>query len=514
MATVETLKFGPFTVHPTQGLRRDGEDIHVTPRSLAVLCALARHPSEVVTKTELFDTVWTGRVVTDSALSSCIRELREALDDDARRPQFIETVHGRGFRLRVACTVVAPASAGGPWLARQPSLVVLPFETLGGDDAVGVLARGLTHDVTTLVARARTTLVIARGTSFSLEHADLDIGQICDRLGVRYVVQGALAVQGRRLSLSVALADGRGGHELWAERYERPLDDWMLLQRELAELIVASVEMEVQREEIRSATLKPSENLDAWSAYHRGLGLMYRFREQDCDAAEHWFRRSVALEPEMPRPWAGLSFLDFQRAFLLFDVDRPARIRRALDHARQAIQLDPRDPMGHWALSRAELMRGELEASKQAVDLAISLNPSYAIAQYSRGWVGMQLGENASCDEHIGFARRLSPYDPLKFAMLGVTGLNRALTGRTEDAIDLARRSVRPDNAHYLQVGYSAVTLALCDELEEAGRYLSRIRKVAPDWDAKDFLAVFRSRRQEDERRISRAFDAMRGHAA
>jgi TolB-like protein len=509
MTEAGSMSFGPYRVHPKQGLFCGDAEIHVTPKSLAVLCELAKRSRQVVSKGELFDTVWSDRVVSDAALSSCIRELRYVLGDDARNPRYIETLHGRGFRLTAAGVADKASATDDLLLSRRPSLVVLPFDNITGDDSSAVLARGLTHDVITHVARARTTLIIARGTAFQFAGGHHDVRSISDRLGVRYVVQGAVQVAGTRLTLSAALADARTREELWSERYERHVDDWMRVQQELAELIVASVETEVQREEIHRALLLPSSNLDAWSAYHRGLSHMYKFKEDEWERAEHWFSRSIEMEPGVSRAYAGLSFVNFERAFLNLGKERAGWMQKALDYAHQAVAIDARNPMAHWALSRAYLLRGEMEESKRAVNTATSLNPSYAIAQYSRGWVGLQLGENQVCHDRIRFARRLSPYDPLKFAMLGVSGLNLALMGRAEEAVDLARQSLQQANAHYLVTAFAAVTHAVSGHIDQAHRYLTRIRKVSPGFDVSDFLTVFRFQRDRDIKLVNKAFHDM-----
>jgi TolB-like protein len=509
MAEAGYISFGPYRVHPTQGLFRGDAEIRITPKSLAVLYELPKRSRQVVTKAQLFDTVWSDTVVSDAALSSCVRELREALGDDARNPRYIETMHRRGFRLRAMAVAESDSAEDDMLLSRRPSLIVLPFDNVSGGESAAILARGLTHDVITLVARSRTTLIIARGTAFRFTSGEQDVRYMSDRLGVRYVVQGAVQVSDRRLTLTAALADARTCEELWSQRYERRVDDWMLVQQELAELIVASVETEVQREEIRWALLLPSSNLDAWSAYHRGLSHMYKFRKDEWEQAEHWFSRSIEMEPGVSRAYAGLSFVHFERAFLNLGKDRAGQIHKALDYAQQGVALDARDPMAHWALSRAHLLRGELEESKGAVETSIMLNPSFAIAQYSRGWVGLQLGENQVCHDRIGFARRLSPFDPLKFAMLGVLGLNLALMGRTDEAIELARQSLRQANAHYLVTAFAAVTHAVSGQVEQAGRYLTRIRQVSPGFDADDFLTVFQFQRHRDRQRVSKAFRDM-----
>jgi TolB-like protein len=508
-------------VHPTQGLSRSGNEIHVTLKALAVLYALASRPLQVITKQELFDRVWPDRVVSDSALSTCIQELRGVLGDDARRPVFIETVHGRGFRFLIPGSSgivhelsekdeAAEAGSDVPDVARfagaQPSIVVLPFDAISLGDTDSFLARGLVHDIITRVARSRLLFIIARGTAFTYERRAQDVRAIGEELGVRYVVQGAVQIEANQAMVSVALASAESGEELWSDQYKRALSGFLELQEEIAELIVAALEYEVERKEMQRSLLMPSSNLDAWGLYHRGIHYMYRFRKEDCDRADSLFRRSIALEPDVPRPHAGLSFINFERVFLSFADDSERCLADAVRHAELSLQIDDRDPMGHWALSRAYLLQGRLEASKQSLETAIELNPSYAIAQYSLGWVALQLGENELCLNRVGFAARLSPRDPLKFAMLGVYALNLAMMGRTAEAAELSIQSMQQPNAHYQALAFAAVTHALDGRRKTAREFLQRIRAERPDYGIDDFLSVYRFQRKQDIERLYKAF--------
>jgi TolB-like protein len=528
VADVAVIRFGAYRIHPTQGLSHGDREIRVTPKSLAVLYTLASRAPHVVTKAELFDTVWSGRVVSDAALSSCIRELRIALGDDAGRPEFIETVHRRGFRLLSAAdephaqagigiveetgAAAVERSEATRFATAQPSIVVLPFQTISLETPERFLARGLVHDVITRIARSRLMFIIARGTAFQFEHEHQDVKAIGRQLGVRYVVQGAVQIAGSRVKVSVALASAESGEELWSEQYQRRLADFLALQEDIAALIVASLESEVEREEMQRSMLMPSSNLDAWSAYHRGIHYMYRFREEDCKRAETLFRRSIAIEPDVPRPYAGLSFINFERVFLNFCEDPAEGIHRAVDYAEQSLSIDSRDPMGHWALSRAYLLQGNLEASKRSLQTAIEMNPSYAIAQYSLGWVALQLGENELCLNRVGFARRLSPNDPLSFAMLGVYALNLALMGRTGEAAELSVQSTHRPNAHYQALAFAAVTHALDGRRDEARAFLERIHADRPGYGFDDFMTVYRFQRERDIELIRKAFRDMRRH--
>jgi TolB-like protein len=511
-----------------QGLSLGGREIRVTLKALAILYELARRTGEVVSKVELFEEVWPNTIVTDAALSSCIRELRKALGDDARKPRFIETVHRRGFRLLATAPCADEAAIVSGALdepvdessskdpasrysrsSLRPAIVILPFETIGTDPSEGIVARGLVHDVITRIGRSRMMPVIARGTAFQFAAEPHDVVAIGGKLGVRYVVQGAVQATGSRLKVSVSLANALDGREVWSEQYQRKLDDFMLIQEDIAEAIIGALESVVVREETRRSLLMPSGDLNAWSAYHRGLHHLYRFKYEDCDAAEQLFLRSIAMEPTVPRPYAGLSFVSFERAFLNLEGNRASHVARAFDYALQSLTIDPLDPMGHWALSRAHLLRSEVESSKGSLETAIELNPSYAIAQYSLGWVQLQLGDHEECLQRVGIARRLSPYDPLKFAMLGVSGLSLALVGRTAEAVQLARQSARSSNAHHHVLAFTAVTLALCGQIDESRSYLRRLHSVVPNYDMVDFLITHPFQLERDRGRVRKAFELM-----
>lgn len=514
-------RFGDCAFDTTRReLSRDERRIDIEPQVFELIQYLLENRERVVPRAELQKLLWGQRAITDNALNVRIRTARRLLGDTGRAQAIIRTVQRMGYRfiadvdissIRVQARSLeridtADAAMHRDPLGSQPSIVVLPFETFGEADRAEILAQGLTHDVTTRLARSRMMFVIARGTAFQFAGASHDVRAIGAKLGVRYVVQGAIQVARRGMKVSVALANVVTRQELWSEQFQRTLDDFMSVQEEIADLIAGALESEVQRDEVERSLLMPSSNLDAWSAYHRGLHYMYHFRSTDCELAERHFLRSIEMEPNVPRPYAGLSFVNFERVFLSFDRDRARTLRKAFDYALQSLAADPLDPMGHWALSRAYLLRGELEASKESLLTAIKLNPSYAIAQYSLGWVALQLGDHQLCLERIDVARRLSPYDPLKFAMLGVSALNLALMGRTDEAADLSVQSTLQPNAHWGVLVWAALSHALAGRRRRARAFFSRARAQVPGYDVDDFFAIFRFQREEDIRLITKAF--------
>lgn len=506
-------------------LSRKGQVVSVEPQVLRLLIFLIENRDRVVSREELQQKLWGRRLVTENALNVRIRAARRAIDDSGQSQAAIKTVHGAGYQFVADVDSASrrqmdvresgedkTAAEAYPEraLAGQPTIVVLPFETVSRHPSERVVSHGLAHDVITRLARSRLMFVIARGTAFNLSKGDQDVGRISKKVGARYVVQGAVQISSSRLTVSVALANALTLREIWSEQFRRKIDDFMLIQEEIASMIVGVLESEIQREEIQRSLLMPSTNLDAWSAYHRGLHYMYKFKFEECEKAEKFFRRSIDLEPNVPRPYAGLSFINFERVFLGFEANRSAGISKAIDYAGQSLAIDPLDPMAHWAMARAQLLKADLDASRRSLETAVELNPSYAIAQYSLGWVALQLGDNALCCDRINIARRLSPYDPLKFAMLGVYALSLAMMGRTEEATSLAVESLLQPNAHHQALAFAAVTHALDGQIDQAREYFRRIRANSPGYDLKDFFAVFPFSKKEDRRRIEKAFDKMR----
>src|SRR5690606_9338562 len=276
----------------------------------------------IVTRRELNEHVWRGRVVTDAAVNSCIKAARAHIGDDGKIQILIRTVHRKGYRFVGDVTEgssgapsatlgnVEPIVAAGDrldglelTLPSQPSVAVLPFRLAGDEHAHGVLADGLTHEVITRIGRARWLFVLSRGTAFKYRAGPYDARDVGRALGVRYVVQGEVRAVAGELSVHAMLADTVTGQERWAEHVRRPLHDVLSVQEEIAELIVGSVESEVEHAERQRAAVVAPANLDSWSAYYRGCWHMYRFTAPDYELAEQYFHRSIELDPRSPRAY-------------------------------------------------------------------------------------------------------------------------------------------------------------------------------------------------------------------
>lgn len=505
-------------------LRRAGRRETLEPRVLELLAYLVTNRDRVVTRQELVDRVWRGRVVTDAAMNSCIKAARAHIGDDGKAQILIRTVHRKGYRFvgDVSERGSVPGELRGNvepivatadrldglelTLPSQPSIAVLPFRFAGEAQAHGVIADGLTHEVITRIARARWLFVISRGSAFRFKAGPYDPRDVGRALGVRYIVQGEVRALGNEISVHAMLADAVSGQERWAEHLSRPLHDILTVQGEIAELIVGSVESEVEHAERHRAAVIAPGSLDAWSAYYRGCWHMYRFTAADYELAEQFFRRSIELDPRSPRAYAGLSFIYFQRAFLELTEKRAVEEQRAINFAEEALMLDPRDPLGHWALGRAYLLSQDLGDAVDELETAVQLNPSSAVGQYSLAFALMQTGDSLRSNDVVDKARRLSPYDMMTFAMYAVRAQNLALLGRYADAAAFATRAARQPNAHYQVLAIAAYCNMLAENIETARTFYDELRSVRPAYSTTDFFRAFRHQSQQNAALIRGAF--------
>ena len=321
-------RIGPFELDGERfELRRDGAAVAVEPQVLSVLMHLIVHRDRLVTRDELVDSVWNGRIVSDAAISSRIKSARHALGDSGERQTMIRTVHGKGFRFVHDVETALPAAAEAapaPAAPARPSIAVLPFNLVGVAGQHGVIAEALPHDIITELSRLRWLFVIARGSSFQLRAVDPDIGQVGSVLGVNYCLTGTIEVIGARLVISVELADTRDRGVIWSDRHNVVADEIHAVRAHISASVIAALEVQIPRHEAQIARLRAPEQLDAWSSYHLGLQHMYRFNQADNAEALRLFEHAVVREPEFARAHGGLSFCHFQAAFVGYAGDSAA----------------------------------------------------------------------------------------------------------------------------------------------------------------------------------------------
>ena len=354
----------------------------------------------------------------------------------------------------------------------------------------GGFAGGLTHDVITRLAKLRSLFVIASGTVFAL--GERDAGEVARTLGVDYVASGQLRRRAGRIIVDVEVSEARTARIVWADSFDRQLDDTLLVLDEIGDQIVSAIASEVDKAEANRAILKAPNSLNAWEAYHRGLWHMYRFNGADNDHAQRFFKMALRLDPTFARPHAGLSFTHFQNAFLLRPGERAKEIGRALEAAGKSLAADDRDPASHCAMGRALWLGGRHDQSLAELDTAVALSPNFAVGHYTLAFVHAQSGDPHAAIGSADHSRNLSPFDPLLFAMLASRAIAHFRLGEFEEAATWAVKAAARPNAHNHALAVAAQCLGMAGRIGEAQAFLTTIRAAAPGYHFDDFIAAFR----------------------
>ena len=472
----------------TVELRADGKVVALEPQVFALLAMLVENRERMVSKDELIEKVWDGRVVSDAAVSTRVKTARQALGDDGKSQQFIKTVHGQGYRftakaraLRRDDTVLVD-----PGLVdmvqrldkmSRPSLAVLPFLYVAGDERYAPLASALPDELITDLSRLRWLLVTARGSSFRLGAAQTGFGEVGRLLGVRYCLSGTVEVSSGKLIVLVELVDTSNEAVIWAERFTGRIDEVHAIREDIRAQVLTALEIRIPLHEASRARMVAVENLDAWSAYHLGLQHLYRFNRVDNAAALALFQRAVDLDPTFARANAGLSFVHFQSAFLHHTDDIAGEISQARRFAERGLELDPLDPFVNFTMGRTYWLEGDLDASLGWLERATDISPHYAQGIYARAWAEVMSDKSTDGRSHVDLALRLSPLDPLHYAMLATRGLTHLAANEDALAAHWVERGARAPGAHVLIGMIAGAVHTLAGDAGRAGFWAENVRQ-------------------------------------
>ncbi len=453
------LCFGPFRLDVrNEQLWRGLEVIRLTSKALAVLHYLAERSGQLVTKDELFAAVWPGVVVSDSALVACIGELRRALADARRTPQFIETVHGRGYRF------IAPLSTQDSALRTQaqpplplpdkPSIAVLPFINLSGDPEQDYFSDGLTKILTGDLSKISSLFVIARNSAFTYKGKAVKVQDVGREMGVRYVLEGGVLKAERQVRITAQLIDATTGYHLWSERYDRPLKDIFTLQDEIVQKIVTTLKLQLTVQEQGYMVRKHTDNLEAYDYLLRGIELFFRYTQGTNAQARQLFERALALDPQYAEAYAYLSWTYYREGFFRWSAD-PQILERALALAQKAIALDDPLPSAHSSLSLVYAAKQQYDQAIVEGERAIALDPNNADSYALQADVLNYAGRPEEALRAMEQAMRLNPhYPPLYLFELGGAYY---LTGRYIEAVATLQEFLSRSPSHL----YGHLVLAL-----------------------------------------------------
>jgi len=392
-------------------------------------------------------------------------------------------------------------------LPNKPSIAVLPFDNMSGDAEQEYFVDGVVEDIITALARIPWIFVIARNSTFTYKGQAVDIQNVAKDLGVRYVVEGSVRRAANRVRITAQLIDSQTGSHLWAERYDREIEDIFALQDEITETIVGALEPEITHAEIERTKTKRPENLDAWDLCLRGRAQVNLYTKESVAEAVSLTGRAIELDPSLAPAYATLG-LAFQRQLLLNYVENREAVRDSLIRtAARGVALDRQNVDCQSVLGLALWNKGDAEEALSVLHAAVEIGPSHAFAHST---LGLALGTSGQPEEglnHHEIAIRLSPRDS-QMALFLSRYANTCINAREyEKAFQLSQQALRISGGDLWLIFVEAATaLVHLGRLEEANAMVDRMLVVRPD---ASVLAARNAFRFSDKEQENHYFDAL-----
>jgi TolB-like protein len=501
------FRFGDFEINlARRELRRASAVVHLEPQVFDLLVHLVQNRDRIVSKDELIDVIWHGRIVSEAALSSRISAARRALGDSGNDQGLIRTMYKRGFRFvgeLDADPASAPAIADGQTPAAQtaisgapklvpeagplplpdkPSIAVLPFQNMSTDPDQEYFADGLTEDIITGLSRQRWFFVIARNSTFTYKGQSVDVRDVAAELGVRYVLEGSVRRAANRVRVTGQLIDAANGNHLWAEKYDRELADIFELQDDITTRVIGSVGPQILVAEAARVRRKPPQSIDAWDLVMQAVPHMWRMSVQDHGRAQDLLQRAIARDANYAHAHALLGWV----YITMFNLDTRRPIGeftdRALAAGTRAITLDDEDPWGHLVVGLGHARRRRPELAIRHLSKSIELSPSFALGHAGLGYALAVGGQPERGLQSLEQAHRYSPRDPF-LAIYAPIVRYMALFAlqRYEETIAVCRTAAALHPNHAGAWRLMTVSLGLLGRVEEAREALAHTLTMQPD---------------------------------
>ena len=447
----------------------DGDDIHGDGVNVAARLEGLSEPGGICISGKVYEEV---RDRTDLAFEDLGEQEVKNIDRSVRVWRWITDAG-------VMASVSAKTDESLP-LPDKPSIAVLAFDNMSGDPEQEYFSDGMTEDIITALSRLRWLFVIARNSTFTYKGQAVDVKQVGREMGVRYVLEGSVRKAGQRVRVTAQLVEAETGNHIWAERYDRELDDIFDLQDELTEAISAQVDAELAGSERQQAHKKTTTNLDAWELYQRGMWHFYKFNKGDMAEARRLFQLASERAPEFANAYAGLATVAYNEAVLGYTQNRAATLEQGLRDAETAVALDDRDGYSHYALGRVCTHLGESESAISALEKSVDLNPSFALAYYGLGFAHHWFGRAEEAIPLCARAIRLSPHDPQLWTFHQMQNWAHSMLGDFDVAILDAKAAIQAKSDEFWPHVSLASTYSMSGRNDEARVAFDRAIKINP----------------------------------
>lgn len=469
--------FGEFMLFPGRELLRGGRAVTLGSRALLLLETMLAANGGVVTKADMMGRVWPGVFVEDGNITVQIAALRKALGKRRDGRDWIVTVPRLGYRL---VRDDEPASAVAHADDDRPALAVLPFVNLSGTAAQDYLGDGIVEDLVSAFSRFKSFAVVSRQSSFAYKGKAIDVRDVAQALGVRYMLEGSIRLSGERIRVTTQLVDASAGTHLWAESFDGELRGIFEFQDAITGSVVGLVEPQIRRAEIERARRRPPENAKAYDLFLRALPHFYTNDPAGYVTALTDLERAVKLQPDYALALAYASWSLMRRVTVSLRALRPDEQARALELAQAALQHGADDPVVLAICGHSLICAGMRAEGLASVRRGLAANPHNVLVQAQGGTCNMLVGDLAEAEACYRRVHRLSRGAPEAYEALAGIGFTRFFAGEYDDALqwfDQSRASLREwPPVYWLTIA----SYAHMGRLDEARTMLSRLVGFAP----------------------------------
>ncbi len=475
-------------------LRGDDTPISAEPKVLDLLLYLVSNRDRVVSRDDLINAVWDGRIVSESALASCINAARVAVGDSGEEQRLIKTLPRKGLRFVGAVREEKEQPAAPAIMLHQqtlplpdrPSIAVLPFQNMSSDPEQEYFADGMVDDIIAGLARIKWLFVISRNSSFVYKNCAADVKQVGRELGIRYVLEGSVRKSGQRVRIAPQLSDAESGELIWAERFDRQLDDVFALQDEISERVISAIEPNLRSAELNRVRRKRPGSLEAYDLVLRAQPFAHTHLAEDAAIAIPLLKQALSFEPDYAAAHAPLALCyhsRFSRAGLL-EENRTSAIHHA--HAAIASGADDAGALGIAGFVIA-LDAHDRETALRTFDRALALSNSNFFALCSSALALSWMGTVDVAVDRASRALRLSPFDPLNYLSYNALAISYLHMNRFKEAYEVATRSVQLNPRFSVSRAFLTAALSQLGKTTEAQSEARQLLAIDPGFSVKRF---------------------------
>jgi TolB-like protein/tetratricopeptide (TPR) repeat protein len=488
----------------------DQARVAMTPQVFDLLEYLIRSRARVVSKDDLIASVWSGRAVSDSALTTRINAARCAIGDTGEEQRLIRTVRRKGVRfvgiVQEKQNSQSAANMNRPEppvyalaLPEKPSIAVLPFANMSDDPAQEYFAEGIAEEIITALSRCNSLFVIARNSSFTYKGKAVDVRQVGRELGVRYVLEGGVRRAGSRLRFTGQLIDATSGVHIWADRFEGARGDIFALQDQFTEGVVAAIEPTLQLAEIERLKLRVATSLDAYDLLLRAQQREYQFTEESLAEALLHIGQALAIDPNYAQAMALAAHCHADRSQFGWTRAPEADAKEGIRLAWNAVELAKDDANVLWMAAHAVFhLQLDPHRARELAYRSLELNPNSAIALAKAGRVETALGNIDKALDLLQRAERLSPRDPRGWYIVATLAFAHYRKRQYEQAVVAATKALNQYPRYTWPFRILVASLVELGRLTEAKKVALELLGIEPELTLTKLRARLRFREEDD----------------